>query len=172
MPGRRGAWSQVAFDPSQIVGQTGDLFPMATLGEEIWKNGKLYIYGKFDNGNNNVAAVVGQVAYWADWDNAVFTSDFPFSLGGGTELCFVAGVFLYVMTDLRFGWIQKQGSHPAVKVNATGAPGQLLIPSTTSGQLTTVATGAVTAAQAGAQVVGRQTANAVGGFAAAVLQIL
>src|SRR2546430_1667533 len=94
MPGRRTSNPQIGFDPTQFVGSTGDLTPTAALGEEQWKNGKLYVYGRFDSGTGPVAAVAGQVAYWKDWDNAVFTSEFSTSLGGGTELAFVAGEVL------------------------------------------------------------------------------
>jgi len=170
MPGRSG-YNSLFMDPTQITGRVGDVSPQAALGEVQIRRGSCYIYGRFDNGVGNVAAVAGQACYWRDLANYVFTSDISDSQGGGTELCLCAGVFLYAMTDLYYGWIQCGGVATGVKLSGTGAVGQILIPSTTDGVLTTVATGSVTAAQAGAQRVGTQLAAAVSTLATVYLTI-
>ena len=171
MPLGRTGYSIPMLDPTQIVGFTGDVQPQAGLGEVIVHRGKTYIYGRFDNGVGNVAAVAGQACYWRDMDNWIYTSDISDSLAGATELAFCAGVFLYATTDLYYGWVQCGGVANGVKLSGAGAPGQVLIPSATDGVLTTVATGAVTAAQAGAQRVGTQIAAAVATLAKVYLQV-
>ena len=88
-----------------------------------------------------------------------------------TELCLGAGVFLYAMNDLTYGWIQCGGIANGVKLSGAGAPGQVLIVSATDGVLTTVATGAVTAAQASAPRVGTQLTAAVATLATVYLQV-
>jgi|ERR1041384_554110 hypothetical protein len=170
MPGS--GYVSASFDPTQITGMVGDIFPTAGLGEIVRVKNKTYQYVRFDNGVGNVAAVAGRGAYWKDIANFVVTSDFSDSQGGGTELCLTAGVFLYAMTDLYYGWIQTGGYNASVYVSAAGAVGQRLLPSTTDGQFTTVATGSVTAAQAGAQRVGTQLTAAVSNLCAAYLEIL
>jgi hypothetical protein len=167
--------AQVAFDPTQVLGQTGDIFPTARVGD-IYRSpqGKTYRYGKFDNGSGNIAAVAGQAAYLRDGtaNNFTFTSDQSDGFAAAaTELSFCVGVFLYAITDGRYGWLQCGGYNPSVKVSATGAAGQRLLVSSTDGELTTVATGSVTAAQAGAPLVGLQYAPAVAGFAPAYLLV-
>jgi hypothetical protein len=171
MPLGRSGYSAGFFDPTQFVGSVGDVLPTAGLGEIQPYRGKTFIYGRFDNGVGNVAAVAGQACYWRDLTNFVFTSDISDSLAGATELAFCAGVFQYVMTDLNYGWIQCGGVATGVKLSGAGAVGQILIPSVTDGTLTTVATGAVTAAQAGAQRVGTQIAVAVATLATVYLTI-
>jgi len=171
MPVGRTGYSIPMLDPTQITGQVGDVQAQAGLGEVITHRGKTYMYVKFDNGVGNVAAVAGQACYWRDLTTFTVTSDISDSLAGATELAFCAGVFLYAMTDLYFGWIQCGGVATGVKLSGTGAVGQVLIPSTTDGVLTTVATGSVTAAQAGAQQVGRQIAAAVSTLATVYLTI-
>ena len=158
-------------DPTQIAGLVGDQLAQAGLGEIQPYKGKTYMYVRFDNGVGNVPAVAGQACYWRDLANFVVTSDISDSQGGGTELCLCAGVFLYAMTDLYYGWIQCGGIATGVKLSGAGAAGQILIPSVTDGVLTTVATGSVTAAQAGAQPVGRQLAVAVATLATVYLTI-
>lgn len=171
MPIGRTGYAVTFMDPTQITGFVGDVTPQAGLGEVITHRGKTYQYVKFDNGVGNVAAVAGQACYWKDLANFLVTSDISDSQGGGTELCLCAGVFLYAMTDLYFGWIQCGGLATGVKLSGTGAVGQILIPSATDGVLTTVATGAVTAAQAGAQRVGTQLAAAVSTLATVLLHV-
>ena len=171
MPIGRTGYAITFFDPTQTTGFTGDAQAQAGLGEVIVHKGKTYIYVKFDNGVGNVAAVAGQACYWKDLANFQVTSDYSDSQGGGSELCLCAGVFLYVMTDGYYGWVQCGGIASSVKLSGTGAVGQILVPSTTDGTLTTVATGSVTAAQAGAQRVGTQLAAAVSNLATVYLTI-
>jgi hypothetical protein len=171
MPIGRSGYSSGFYDPSQIVGQVGDIVAQAGLGEVQPYRGRTFMYIRFDNGVGNVPAVAGQACYWRDLTNFVVTSDISDSLAGATELAFCAGVFLYAMNDLSFGWIQCGGVATGVKLSGAGAVGQILIPSTTDGTLTTVATGAVTAAQAGAQRVGTQIAAAVATLATVYLTV-
>ena len=170
MPIGRTGYSIAFMAPTQIVGQVGDIQAQAGLGEIITHRGR-YQYVKFNNGVGNVAAVAGQACYWKDLANFEVTSDISDSQGGGTELCLCAGVFLYAMTDLYFGWIQCGGVATGVKLSGAGAVGQILIPSVTDGTLTTVATGVVTAPQAGAQRVGTQLAAAVATLATVYLTV-
>ena len=171
MPIGRSGYSLGYFDPTQIVGMVGDIRPTAGLGEIAPVRGKTYMYVQFDNGVGNIAAVAGQACYWRDLNNFIVTSDVSDSLSGATELAFCAGVFLYAMTDLYYGWIQCGGVALNVKLSGAGAQGQILIPSQTDGVLTTVATGAVTSAQAGAQRVGTQIAAAVATLATCYLTV-
>lgn len=171
MPIGRSGYSIPMLDPTQFTGSVGDVQPQAGLGEIITHRGRTYQYVRFDNGVGNVAAVAGQACYWRDLANFIVTSDISDSLSGATELAFCAGVFLYAMQDLYYGWIQCGGVATGVKLSGAGAPGQLLLPSQTDGVLTTVATGAVTAAQAGAQRVGTQIAAAVATLATVLLQV-
>lgn len=171
MPIGRTGYSIAFADPTQIAGQVGDIQAQAGLGEIITHRGKTYQYVRFDNGVGNVAAVAGQACYWRDLTNFVVTSDISDSLAGATELCFCAGVFLYAMVDQNYGWIQCGGVATGVKLSGAGAVGQLLIPSVTDGTLTTVATGAATAAQAGAQRVGTQILAAVATLATVYLTV-
>lgn len=171
MPIGRTGYAIPFSDPTQIVGMTGDILPQAGLGEIITHRGKTYQYCRLDDGVGNVAAVAGQACYWKDLANFVVTSDFSDSQGGGTELCLCAGVFLYAMVDQRYGWIQCGGVATGVKLSGAGAAGQVLLPSVTDGVLTTVATGSVTAAQAGAQRVGTQLAAAVATLATVYLTV-
>src|SRR5262245_34353384 len=166
-------YATVSFDPTQLTANVGDIRPTASLGEVIRHRGKTYQYVRFDNGVGNIAAVNGNLAYWKDLVNFVVTSDQSDGVAqAATELSFCAGVFLNVLTDGYYGWIQTWGLHTSLFVSGNGAIGQLLLPSTTDGQATTVATGAVTAAQAGAEVVGRQYAVGAANRAAAFLKIL
>ena len=171
MPIGRTGYSIPFSDPTQITGFVGDQVSQAGLGEVITHRGRTYQYVRFNNGVGNVAAVAGQACYWQDLANFVVTSDYSDSQGGGSELCLCAGIFLVVMTDLYYGWIQCGGLATGVKLSGTGAVGQILIPSTTDGVLTTVATGSVTAAQAGAQRVGTQLAAAVSTLATVLLHV-
>jgi hypothetical protein len=171
MPAGRSGYSAGFTDPSQIVGMVGDILPAAGLGEIQPYRGKTYQYVRFDNGVGNVAAVAGQACYWRDLANFIVTSDISDSLAGATELAFCAGVFLYAVTDLYYCWIQCGGLATSVKLSGAGAPGQILIPSVTDGVLTTVATGSVTAAQAGAQRVGTQILAAVATLATVYLTV-
>ena len=171
MPIGRTGYSIPMLDPTQFAGATGDLQPQAGLGEVITHRGKCYQYVRFDNGVGNVAAVAGQACYWRDLTTFTVTSDISDSLSGATELAFCAGVFLYAMADLTYGWIQCGGVATGVKLSGAGAPGQVLLPSQTDGVLTTVATGSVTAAQAGAQRVGTQIAAAVATLATVLLTV-
>lgn len=106
------------------------------------KAGKRYMYVKFDNGVGNVAAAAGNLAYvhtLAGWDPetglAQVTSDQSDSLGGGAATTsIVAGVFVNVITDLRFGFIQVGGKRTGVNVAATIIAGDSLVSSATDGQ--------------------------------------
>lgn len=127
--------------PSNVE-SSDDVDPVTPPGTVVAdsKNGKRYMYVKFDNGAGNVAAAAGQACYiktLADWDppngKALVTSDVSDSLGGGApSIC--VGVFVNVITDGRFGFIQIAGVRANVLTNANAA-GDRLIVSTTDGQL-------------------------------------
>jgi len=166
-------YAMTSFDPTQLIASVGDIKPQAGLGEYIRHKGKTYCYVRFDNGVGNVAAVNGNLAYWKDLVNFVVTSDQSDGVAqAATELSFVAGVFLNAITDGYYGWIQTWGLHTSFGVSANGAIGQILVPSATDGQATTVATGAVTAAQAGAQRVATQYAVGAANRASAYITIV
>jgi hypothetical protein len=168
--------SQVAFDPTQIVAFTGDIFPQAGIGERFeHKNGNTYRYGLFHSGVGAVAAVAGNCVYLRNGvpPTFQFTSDYSDSIMGAVaELSGVVGILLCALVSGRYGWIQTRGYHPLVHMSGAGSAGQILVPSTTDGILTTVITGSVTAAQAGGQRVGTQYAASVAGFGPAMLELV
>jgi len=160
-------------DPSQFTGSVGDLKPTAGLGEVIRWKGRTFMYGRFNSGVGVVAAVAGNLAYWKDLVNFIYTSDQSDGVAAAaTELSFCAGVFLYAIANGNYGWIQTGGLVTNLFISAAGAIGQVLVPSATDGQATTAATGAVTAAQAGAQRIGTQYSVAAANRGSAYLTIL
>lgn len=70
----------------------------------ISKDGKIYKYVQFDNGAGNVASAANNLAYYKDSTMLVVTSDYS-----DANASQVAGVFLGVVTDQYYCWIQIGG---------------------------------------------------------------
>lgn len=84
-----------------------------TVGTYREENGKGYRFVNFDNGAGNVAAVAANLAYIKSLtDPWVVTMDVSDS-----DRNLVTGVFLSVIPDLGYGWIQTRGYHATVTTN-------------------------------------------------------
>ena len=90
--------------------------------------GKVYRYYQHDNGAGNIAAVVGQFAYFyapggvSAGSYTVVTSDLSDSAGVG------AGVWQAVVTDQYYGWLQTEGNCTLALALTAGADGNALTP--------------------------------------------
>lgn len=76
------------------------------VGTVRFEGGKVYMWVKFDNGTGNVAAVANYAAEWygeTGWSTRTVTRD---STDGGYVM---AGVFMSVIADGEYGWIQMRG---------------------------------------------------------------
>lgn len=87
------------------------------VGAIRMKNGKRYKWVLFNNGTGNVASVVGGVAGYlqTDTDFRTVTSDTADAVAGVG-----AGVFMAVIADASYGWIQTGGLTAALSVDVTG----------------------------------------------------
>ena len=128
-----------------------DVDPVLNPGEVIdWYSGatdghKTFMYVKFDNGAGNVASANGALAYWKDLDAKTVTSDLTDAIGAadGWRRNMVAGVFLGVVTDARYAFIQTGGRHSTVLTNADDdiLAGDWLIAATTDSDVDSVGAG-------------------------------
>jgi hypothetical protein len=95
-------------------------------GRYVARDGKEYRYYKFNNGAGNVAAVVGNFAYFYAVSGASagqtteVTMDVTDSGGVG------AGVFQAVLTDGYWGWFQTRGVATLTTAHTAGADGNAL----------------------------------------------
>lgn len=99
-------------------------FKPGTVGQT--SDGKRYKYLKFDNGVGNVAAVVGNVAYYlaVSGTSAGQTTTVTMDL---TDCAGVtAGVFQAVLTDGYYGWFQTWGEATLTTALTAGADGNAL----------------------------------------------
>lgn len=113
------------------------------IGSKIRWKGNTYRYVKFDNGTSNVASAAKGAAHWKTLTPttsppvATVTSD-------QTDACFgvngVAGIFLGVITDQYYGWIQV-GGQAQVTAGAGTVEGDQLVGGTTDLQLERIASG-------------------------------
>lgn len=94
-----------------------DVDPVHTIGQKFYDpiNDRVLQYVKFDNGAGNVAAVAGNLAYWLTRNATTYTVTMDVSDSDRNLVC---GVFLNVLTDGRYGFIQIAGRHATVKTNA------------------------------------------------------
>lgn len=102
-------------------------FPVYMKREE---GGKVYRFVQFDNGSA-VAAVVNNLCYLVTPASGVVTSD----ESGATGLPF--GIFLSVMTDQYYGWVQTKGAC-TLKTDGTNdiAKGDRLVAKAADGTVT------------------------------------
>lgn len=109
-----GELQNVWIDPNGIEHQN-DTVAKNPVGCIHRHDGNVYRYVKFDNGDGNVATVLGAPAYWYDLSPAnaaatepAFTVTSDFSYGKGANA--VAGAFLHAaQTDGCYIWIQVAG---------------------------------------------------------------
>jgi hypothetical protein len=142
---------------------------------------------------NSANVVAGQVVYFDSPNNianipsslipqgvtlgnsCVFTSNLAQTVGAnttGTQQDMVAAVAIQNQTNGKFGWFQKTGSHPGVLTSGgTINGGDLLISSTTSGQVTGVAANVTSGSGVAVRNVGRAMANAANNSVPAVLSL-
>ena len=111
-------------------------FKVGTVFSDIGVDGpeKCYKYVLFNNGTGNVAAVVGDFAYYylaAGLASNTVTMDLTDSIGVG------AGTFQSVLTDGAYGWIQVSGNATLTTAPLAGADGNALtaVGATTDGTL-------------------------------------
>jgi hypothetical protein len=88
--------------------------PLYALGQYREEDGVGYRYAKFDNGTGNVASVAGGLAYSKDATTSLWTVTMDVS---DTHRNQVVGVFVAVIGDLGFGWIQVKGYYATVTTN-------------------------------------------------------
>jgi hypothetical protein len=92
------------------------------------QDGKKYKYVQHNDGAGNIAAAVGNFAYYyapggvSAGATTVVTSDLSDSAGVG------AGVWQAVVTDLYYGWIQITGPATLTTALTAGADGNALTP--------------------------------------------
>lgn len=154
--------SIITFDPTNSQ-NINDIRPVFRLGDKFTHvNGNTYQYVKFDNGAGNVASVDGGAAYWKDKANWTVTSDKTDNQFGAAIPAGVAGVFLGVITDLRFTWVLKEGTYnlKLLAADSNGAVGNKIFSPVADTDLDfrSEADASVAAAEIPAQEVGRQQA--------------
>lgn len=99
-------------------------FPLGTVAES--SDGKRYRYVQFNNGVGNVAAVVGNFAYYyavsgtSAGQTNIVTMDLTDSGGIG------AGVFQSIPGDLEYCWLQTGGVATVTTAHLAGADGNAL----------------------------------------------
>lgn len=87
-----------------------------TLGSYREEDSKGYRFVAFDNGTGNVAAVSGDICYsFSATSPYTVTMDLTDAVGDTNG---VMGVFLSVIPDGGYGWIQTHGYHATVKTDA------------------------------------------------------
>ena len=138
--GRTFGVGTVNIAPAATIGalNVAQLANPGDLGKVFEAEGKWYRIVKFDNGAGNVAAAVGNAAYWKDRDDFVVTSDYSDSDCVPNA---VAGGFLAVVTDGYYCAIQVGGVQTGVNVATGAAVGDQLSVSSTDGRLATTASG-------------------------------
>ena len=94
-----------------------DASPVFNVGDKFYDaaNDRVIQYVLFDNGAGNVAAVAGNLAYWLTRNATTYTVTMDVSDSDRNLVC---GVFLNVITDGQYGFIQIAGRYATVKTNA------------------------------------------------------
>jgi hypothetical protein len=138
--GRTFGVGTVNIAPAATIGalNVAQLANPGDLGKVFESEGKWYRVVKFDNGTGNVAAAVGNAAYWYDRDDFVVTSDYSDSEGEPNN---VAGGFTAVVTDGNYCVVQMGGTQTSVNVESSAAAGDQLSGSSTDGRLAKTAAG-------------------------------
>ncbi len=158
------------FFPVQTVhlGQTGAFatFNEATLpiggqlGMVVEDAAKVYRLVQKHKVTASVATTAGFVAYWNDRANFKVASD---ETDTQAAVNGVAGAFLGVITDEYYCWIQIGGLQSIGSKDATSA-GDMLLGSTTDGQLATIAAGTAPTNVVFAIAYGTAAANLVAAY--------
>jgi hypothetical protein len=131
-------------DPTKAE-NLNDPLPRAQPGAIQNFNGNWYRYVKHNNGAGNVATTSGHPAFWFAKATGEVTSDKTSCQHGASNASGACGVYLGVVTDGYYTWVQVTGIHPTVVLSGAGAAGQhLTIPASdvdafTVGAWTTVA---------------------------------
>lgn len=86
-----------------------------SLGLYREEDGRGYRYVQFDNGAGNVAAVVGNLCYQSTTGADLYKVTMDVS---DSDRNAVMGVFVSIIPDLGYGWIQTKGYFATVKTNA------------------------------------------------------
>ena len=90
---------------------------------------KIYKWVKFNNGQDNVAAIVGDCAYYygvsgdavtGGYENSVVTMDRTDEYGIG------AGIFQSIIADGSYGWLQIRGPATVTQAFTSGSDGSAL----------------------------------------------
>lgn len=103
----------LSFDDLVTDVNTKQLYPLGTRREE---DGNIYRYVRFDNGAGNVAAAAGAVCYRGI--TSVTTSGHFWRVTSDVsdvDAAFAAGIFVSVIADAGYGWIQTKGYYATVK---------------------------------------------------------
>lgn len=153
-------YAQVGYDPTQRT--LDDEIPTMGVGEFYRHAGRTYQYVRFNNGAGNVASVAGRAAYWRDSSAFEVTMDKTDNEAGAAVAAGCAGIFLGVVTDLRYTLIQTGGTRATVRLNGAGAAGNKVhAPAAdTDGTLTTVTFAGAAGEAIPAPIVGIQAAAA------------
>ena len=89
-------------------------------------DGKRYKYLKFNNGAGNVASVAGNAAYYYGVSAAANADTYSIVTMDLTDAVSTAGVFMAVIEDGGYGWIQTGGYCAMATAFTAGADGQAL----------------------------------------------
>ncbi len=119
---------------SEIVGVNLTAVRTSTEGPEFAvgtvhrdpSNGKRYKYLKFDDGAGNVASVAGNVAYYYGASGAADADTYQEVTMDLTDAVLTAGVFMAVIADGGYGWIQTGGYATLTTALTAGADGNAL----------------------------------------------
>ncbi len=102
---------------------------MEGVGAIRFEGNKIYKWVKYNNGSGDVAAIVGDCAYYygvagdavtGGYENSVVTMDRTDGFGVG------AGVFQSIIADGEFGWLQIRGPATLTQALTSGADGDAL----------------------------------------------
>lgn len=98
------------------------------VGTLRFEGNRIYKWVKYNNGQNNIASVAGDIGYYygvgtnastGGYENNVVTADFADAYLG-------AGVFQAVIADGSYGWIQIRGPAAITTALSAGGDGQSL----------------------------------------------
>jgi hypothetical protein len=112
-------------DPTKAE-NLNDPLPKCQPGAVQYFNGAFYKYVQFDNGTGNVASVAGNAAFAMLTRTFKVTSDKTSCEHGASVGSGVVGVFMGVVTDLYYTWIQMSGVVESLLVDGAGAVGQVI----------------------------------------------
>ncbi len=103
----------------------GPEWPVGTV-HKVATTGKRYKYLKFDNGAGNVASVAGNAAYYYGASGAADADTYSEVTMDLTDAVAPAGVFVAVIADGGYGWIQTGGYCTMATAFTAGADGNAM----------------------------------------------